>query len=166
MSERAKELAEQMRGVACCARPVRLRGHIDSVDQATGELTRSLDTTNVPGGVLLVACGNRRATACPSCAETYRGDAWQLIAAGLAGGKGVPAEIVSRPHVFVTLTAPSFGPVHSRRMRQGKARPQCSPQRQGLVPASPPLVRQSGRVPGARRDSCARDLPLGWTWRR
>lgn len=122
MSDRAQHLAEQMRDVACCAQPVRLRGHIDSVNATTGELTRSLDTNEAPGGVLLVACGNRRATACPSCAETYRGDAWQLIAAGLAGGKGVPAEIAARPRVFVTLTAPSFGPVHSRRMRNGKPR--------------------------------------------
>src|SRR4051812_22657616 len=117
MSDRAQALAEQMRSVACCAHPVRLRGHIDQVDPRTGELTRSLDTSEAPGGVILVACGNRRATACPSCAETYRGDAWQLIAAGLSGGKGVPAEIADRPRVFVTLTAPSFGPVHSRRMR-------------------------------------------------
>lgn len=133
MSERAQELAEQMRGVACCAHPVRLRGHIESVDQATGELTRSLDTTDAPGGVLLVACGNRRATACPSCAQTYRGDAWQLIASGLAGGKGVPAEIATRPRVFVTLTAPSFGPVHSRRMRNGKPRV-CRTRRTDVCP--------------------------------
>lgn len=130
MSDRAQHLAGQMRDVACCAHPVRLRGHIDSVDPATGELTRSLDTNDAPGGVLLVACGNRRATACPSCAETYRRDAWQLIAAGLAGGKGVPADIATRPRVFVTLTAPSFGAVHSRRMRDGKPR-LCRPRRAG-----------------------------------
>ena len=133
MPDRAQHLAEQMREVACCAHPIRLRGHIDAVDPATGEVTRTLDTSEAPGGVLLVACGNRRATACPSCAQTYRGDAWQLIAAGLAGGKGVSAEIAARPRVFVTLTAPSFGPVHSRRMRNGKPR-LCRTRRSGSCP--------------------------------
>ena len=36
------------------------------------------------------ACGNRRTSACPSCADTYRRDAFQLIRAGLVGGKGIP----------------------------------------------------------------------------
>jgi hypothetical protein len=30
-------------------------------------------------GAIYKACGNRRATVCPSCAETYRQDAYQLI---------------------------------------------------------------------------------------
>jgi hypothetical protein len=130
MSDRGQQLAEQMRGVACCARPIRLAGHIDHVDPATGEVRRALDTSSAPAGALLVACGNRRATACPACAETYRGDAWQLIAAGLSGGKGVPADVATRPRVFVTLTAPSFGPVHSRRMRNGQPR-LCRSRRHG-----------------------------------
>lgn len=41
---------------------------------------------------------------CPSCAEVYRRDAYQLIRAGLAGGKGLPATVNSHPAVFVTLT--------------------------------------------------------------
>lgn len=43
---------------------------------------------------------------CPSCAEVYRWDAYQLIRAGLAGGKGVPESVAVHPALFVTLTAP------------------------------------------------------------
>jgi len=40
---------------------------------------------------------------------------WQLVYAGLAGGrKGVPDSVAEHPQVFATLTAPSFGAVHSR----------------------------------------------------
>ena len=44
----------------------------------------------MPDGVIYKPCGNRRATTCPGCAETYRRDAYHLIRAGLTGGKGVP----------------------------------------------------------------------------
>ena len=64
----------------------------------------------------------------PSCAETYRGDAYQLVAAGMRGGKGVPESVSEHPTVFVTLTAPSFGPVHSRRMA-GDGPKRCRPRR-------------------------------------
>jgi hypothetical protein len=41
---------------------------------------------------------------------------WQLIYAGLAGArKGVPEGVADHPQVFATLTAPSFGAVHTRR---------------------------------------------------
>jgi hypothetical protein len=36
------------------------------------------------------------------------------VRAGLVGGKGVPDSIATHPTLFVTLTAPSFGPVHTR----------------------------------------------------
>lgn len=86
-----------------------------------------VDTAHEPDGVLLVACQNRRATVCPSCAKTYQADAWQLLSAGLRGGKGVPATVASHPRVFATLTAPSFGRVHSRRVdRRGGPR-RCHP---------------------------------------
>ena len=68
--------------------------------------------TDEPGGRLLVACRNRRASRCPPCAEFYRADTYQLIRAGLVGGKNVPDTVAGHPKVFATLTAPSFGPVH------------------------------------------------------
>jgi hypothetical protein len=79
--------------------------------------------------VLLKACGTRREARCPSCAATYRADAYQLLAAGLKGGKGVPATVASHPRLFVTFTAPSFGRVHTRRA-QGRLVLPCHPHRQ------------------------------------
>jgi hypothetical protein len=80
--------------------------------------------------VLLKACGTRRESRCPSCAATYRADAYQLLAAGLKGGKGVPDSISEHPRLFVTFTAPSFGRVHSRKA-QGRLVLPCHPHRQG-----------------------------------
>jgi Replication initiator protein, pSAM2 len=111
-----------------CSHPIRLRGRIDAVDLVTGELAPVYDTADEPGGIIHVACGNRRASRCPACSAVYKRDARQLIRAGLAGGKGVPESVAAHPCVFITLTAPSFGPVHSRRMR-GKTVLPCRPRR-------------------------------------
>ncbi|ROP40218.1 replication initiator [Saccharothrix texasensis] len=68
------------------------------------------------GGHVMVPCGNRRASVCPSCSDRYAADAFHLMRAGLSGGsKGVPESVGEKPRVFATLTAPSFGPVHNRR---------------------------------------------------
>lgn len=61
-----------------------------------------------------------------------RGDVYQLVAAGLRGGKTVPESVCDHPMVFVTLTAPSFGPVHSRRMAGDEAQ-RCRPRRRAEV---------------------------------
>jgi hypothetical protein len=106
---------QQVRGTGFCSNPVRLRGHTATVNAQTGELLTTYRTSNEPDGVLLVACRNRRATRCPSCAETYRQDSFHLIAAGLRGGKGIPDSVATHPRVFLTLTAPSFGSVHTAR---------------------------------------------------
>jgi hypothetical protein len=40
---------------------------------------------------------------------------WQLVYAGMAGGrKGVPEQVAEHPQVFASLTAPSFGAVHNQ----------------------------------------------------
>jgi uncharacterized Zn-finger protein len=83
----------------------------------------------MPDDVIYVPCGNRRATVCPSCAETYRADTFQLVKAGLAGGKGVPTTVAHHPRVFLTGTAPSFGPVHTHH-RDGKP---CRPRRSAEI---------------------------------
>ena len=108
----------QLSRTGACSRPIRLRG-VSAIDLASGE---------VAGGVLHVACGNRRETACPACSALYKGDARQLVRAGLTGGKGIPESVSAHPCVFATLTAPSFGPVHARRMR-GKTVLPCRPRR-------------------------------------
>jgi hypothetical protein len=99
---------------AGCAHPVRLYGDIRTVDVRTGELLRSAATSDMPDEVIYKACGNRRTAFCPSCAETYRRDAYHVIRSGLIGGKGVPESVASHPAVFATFTAPSFGAVHAR----------------------------------------------------
>ena len=85
-----------------------------------------------PTASIYKPCGNRRATTCPGCAETYRRDAYHLIRAGLIGGKGITPDVATHPAVFVTFTAPSFGPVHARPVRQhtctDKTRCRCQPQ--------------------------------------
>ena len=116
------------RQLTTCTHPIRLRGRIDAIDLATGEFAPVYDTADEHGGVLHVACGNRRETVCPACSAVYKRDARQLVRAGLAGGKGIPETITAHPCVFATLTAPSFGPVHARRMR-GKTVLPCRPRR-------------------------------------
>jgi hypothetical protein len=117
----------QVRRAGYCSHPVRLAGRIDHADIQSGEVREDYSTEGEPGGVLLKACGNRRASVCPACAETYRRDAWQLISAGLRGGKGTPDTVATHPRLFVTFTAPSFGPVHTQRHnRRGELLP-CRP---------------------------------------
>lgn len=57
---------------------------------------------------------------CPSCSDLYSRDTWQLIHSGLRGGHhDIPASVTDHPQVFVTLTAPSFGAVHTVRAAGG-----------------------------------------------
>jgi hypothetical protein len=112
-----------------CARPIRLRGLIRDIDAATGEIISALDTNDTPDKVIYLPCGDRRASVCPPCAETYRADTYQLIRAGLAGGKGMPESVAIHPCVFATFTAPSFGPVHTRVETSGGKVARCRPRR-------------------------------------
>ncbi|MFF3602101.1 replication initiator protein RepSA [Streptomyces sp. NPDC002463] len=109
-------LTEQLRRTGGCTAPIRLTGATKLLDPATKTVLHAYNTDAEPGGVLRVACGNRRASRCPSCAWTYAGDTYHLIRAGLTGDpdKGTPETIRDHPRVFATLTAPSFGPVHNR----------------------------------------------------
>ncbi|MFE5632350.1 replication initiator protein RepSA [Streptomyces sp. NPDC056543] len=109
-------LNEQIRRTQGCAAPIRLSGGTKLLDPATKTVLHAYTTDAEPGGVLRVACGNRRASRCPACAWTYAGDTYHLIRAGLVGNpdKGTPETIRDHPRVFATLTAPSFGPVHNR----------------------------------------------------
>jgi hypothetical protein len=117
---------------AACTRPIRLRGDIKHIDAATGELLLTVPTIGMPDWSIYKACGNRRTRVCPGCAETYRRDAYHIIRAGLIGGKGITPAVAAHPAVFITLTAPTFGPVHSRPVRQhtctDRSRCRCQPQ--------------------------------------
>ena len=146
--------AGAIRHTGGCLQPVLLRGRADYIDGGTGELIHRYTTVHEPGGVLPIACKTRRASRCPPCAEVYRADTYQLIRAGLTGGKGIPATVADHPCVFVTLTAPSFGPVHARREKDGRVLA-CRPRRKGKTcpHGIRPVLRREARPgrPPARR---------------
>ncbi|RSM65009.1 hypothetical protein DMH04_50090 [Kibdelosporangium aridum] len=115
---------------AACSNPIRLRVEAHWSDDAGRSVEIDHVSNTMPDGVLYVACKNRRASQCPGCAATYRADMYQLIKAGMLGGKGVPDTVVNHPSLFVTLTAPSFGLVHTA-SKPGKQRP-CTPRRNAI----------------------------------
>lgn len=113
---------EHVRAAAGCTRPIRLAGQILTVDASTGQVLDARHTDAMPDAAIYTACGNRRATVCPACAQTYQRDAFQLLRAGLVGGKGVPESVTQHPAVFATFTAPSFGTVHARKVKRHTCR--------------------------------------------
>jgi hypothetical protein len=125
-----------------CVRPIRLHGTARDIDATTGEILHDLDTEELPDKAIYLPCGDRRASVCPPCAETYRADTYQLIRAGLAGGKGVPESVATHPCVFATFTAPSFGPVHTRLTTDSGKVVRCRPR------------RKANYCPHGRRISC------------
>jgi hypothetical protein len=112
-----------------CTNPIHLYGTSTLIDTTTGEVLHTF-APDGHGGRLLTACGNRRAAVCPACARVYRNDTYHLIRTGLTGGKDVAEEVSGHPRVFATLTAPSFGPVHTRAEHNGTVRV-CRPRRPG-----------------------------------
>ena len=104
------------------ANPIRLIGRSEAFDTRTGELVRSYGSADEVLGVTFTRCDNRRADKCESCSRLYAADTFQLIRAGIAGGKTVPATVADNPLVFAT-TAPSFGFVHGTRLNGGRCRP-------------------------------------------
>jgi replication initiator protein RepSA len=121
---------ETLAHTGACTHPIRLTGSSLLISPATGELLHRLDSADLPGGSLTVRCGNRRASVCPACSALYKYDTYQLITAGLRGGKQIPATVTDHPQLFVTLTAPSFGPVHLGPAKDGTRRP-CRVRSQG-----------------------------------
>ncbi|WP_037803097.1 replication initiator [Streptomyces sp. NRRL F-5135] len=113
---------EQIRATGGCAHPIYLSGHTTTLDATTGAVLRHYTTTNEPGGRLAVRCRNRRETQCGPCSRLHSGDTFQLVRAGLVGGKNVADTVQRHPRLFVTLTAPSFGAVH-RNADGGPCRP-------------------------------------------
>lgn len=103
-AEERSHLLRELQGGSNCSHPIRLRGEL--VNKATGEVTER---------GLRVACKDRREVVCPACSYLYRADAWILVSTGLVGGKGTSDRVGTHPRLFVTLTAPSFGTVHTIR---------------------------------------------------
>lgn len=102
-----------IRAASACRHPIRLEGAIH-INNRDGQHLATLHTDDLPDQAIYTPCGNRRAAVCPACAETYRRDTYHLIRAGLTGDRwGIPP-LNEHIAVFVTATAPSFGPVHHR----------------------------------------------------
>jgi hypothetical protein len=136
----------QVAATGNCLHPVRLEGRITATDRATGRTAVVYDTDTEPGGILRIACGNRREDICPPCSQVYKLDARQIIRSGLTGGKGIPDTVIAHPCVFATLTGPGFGPVHTTR---------TSPAGR-LLPCRPRRDAHQRRCPHGRDISCPR----------
>jgi hypothetical protein len=137
--ERWSELVAQC---GHCHHPIRLVGRVVQTDKETGELREVYSTEGEPDNCLFVPCGNRRESVCPSCSTVYRWDTYHVILEGMVGGSAVPASVTAHPMVFVTLTAPSFGPVHAHR-RNGRRLEPCRPR-----------GKRGQRCPHGKRLSC------------
>ncbi|MEV4534662.1 replication initiator [Asanoa sp. NPDC049518] len=105
---------DHVRAAAGCTRPIRLTGNLYTLEPGTGRILDERSTAAMPDGAIYKGCGNRRGSVCPACSRVYQGDAYQILHTFLVGGKGIPATVARHPAVFATLTAPSFGTVHTR----------------------------------------------------
>lgn len=123
---------KQMERLGGCASPVYLVGHTLTRDAATGDLLHVFTSASQPYGRFAVGCRNRREAVCLPCSYLHKGDTYQIVVSGLAGGKGVPESVVGHPRVFATLTAPSFGAVH-RATDADNPRERCRSRRGGGV---------------------------------
>jgi hypothetical protein len=97
-------IAREVNEASRCSHPIRLKS--TQVNIVTGEVTSR---------IIKVACKDRREVVCPACSRVYGTDAWIVAATGINGGKGVSSDVIDRPRIFVTMTAPSFGSVHTIR---------------------------------------------------
>jgi uncharacterized Zn-finger protein len=147
---RAATAEHLTRSAGSCRRPLRLAKTSSTLTRATGQI-RALDTT-----VIHARCGNRRESRCPSCSTLYKYDTYNLIAAGLRGGKQTPDTVAEHPRLFLTLTAPSFGPVHLGPAKNGQFRP-CHPRRAGQGPDCRTWHRESDPLIGTPLDPASYD---------
>jgi hypothetical protein len=106
---RWRQLVEASGG---CAKPIRLAGASYILDRRDGAVVHER------AGTVFAPCGNRRSAVCQACSDRYAADAFHLLRSGLAGDdtKNVPDSVVEHPRVFVTVTAPTFGQVHTRKI--------------------------------------------------
>jgi len=95
-----------------CSGPVMLMGHTITRDKTSGAVVHAFHSADLPGGVLMLPCRNRREQVCVACSLLHNGDSFQIVRTGIIGGKGVPPEVAEHPRVFATVTAPGFGAVH------------------------------------------------------
>jgi hypothetical protein len=125
---RFERWVERARG---CRQPVRLRGASYAADAATGVVVREFNQYLRAGRSVADAVRESPRARVPGLFGGLRGDAFQIVAAGLRGGKGVPESVVGHPWVFATFTAPSFGPVHTIRDTGDGKKLVCRPRARG-----------------------------------
>lgn len=65
-------------------------------------------TTTAGAATVYARCENRREAVCPACSDLYALDTWHIVTGGLT-----PERLTDATAVFITLTAPSFGAVHT-----------------------------------------------------
>ncbi|WP_422401838.1 replication initiator [Arthrobacter sp. 3Tela_A] len=76
---------------------------------------------------LLVRCGSRVPSDCPSCSRQYRGDWGRILRSGcLPSGDVALNDLLDSSFYLLTLTAPSFGKVHRVPKRADSVMGQCS----------------------------------------
>jgi hypothetical protein len=126
----------------------------DELDAASGELLRTIPTLGMPDGIIYKACGNRRTTVCPSCAEIYRRDAYHLIRVGLAGGQ---ASLRRSP-----ITRPSLQPSPHRLSDRSTSASSGSTHAVTGVDAGADRSRHARRQP----ELCPHGLPIACYTRR
>ena len=119
-----------------CAAPIHLHGASRVLDRDGAVLLER-------SGTVLAPCGNRREACARPARTATAADAFHLLRAGLAGDdtKGVPATVAEHPRAFLTLTAPSFGPVHTRAVT-----PRGHVRRAAAESATTPTTRASARA--------------------
>jgi hypothetical protein len=115
-------------------------GRLTECDPATGEVITTMDSSELPGGYIEIPCGNRREAICPPCARLYRGDTYQVLAAGLRGGHGIPRDRRQPP----------------RRVRHVN---------RAVFRAGAPTPRQARTRPGAGHAATARPASMSWPCR-
>src|SRR5262249_61603355 len=87
------ELAEYARDAARsggCTRPVRLKGHLDAIDLATGERRAQYDTATEPRGGPPLPRGQRPGSVSPPRSPASKQDARQPPRARLTRGHSAP----------------------------------------------------------------------------
>ncbi|HTJ72807.1 MAG TPA: replication initiator [Actinospica sp.] len=123
-----------------CSSPVYLMGHSITRDAQSGAVLHAFYSADLPFGVLMLPCRNRRQGVCLPCSLIHNGDSFHIVRAGMVGGKGVPASVLTHPYAFVTVTAPSFGAVHrigkGGRCHPNREQPSCEHGRSGACWAS------------------------------
>ncbi len=162
--------AARARAAGWCRHPVRLVGATRRYSADDGELAGTFASDQPPDRVLLKACGQRRATCCPTCSAVYRFDAYQLVAAGLRGGKGMPGErrrpcAPPAPTGTPTTTPPAPTPA-ARRRRRSASDSGATPAPAGATtatpgsPPPPPPTTPRHAAPPAKNTTPPPPLPL------